>query len=321
MTSPISSACVILLRRCPPSITDSSKFQILLIQRSKQLKFAGGLWVFPGGAAEACDGSDLLITATRECFEETGILLTSNDTKSKLCDVEKLNYRQQLMHHPSIFNEILSKSQLKLRSASSLPLMWCFVSPVTEKKRFRTNFYITTVEDSDELVVVDDLVDRTNHDQNGRLGGETVSYQWLTPQEALSTRGIDMLPPQFYILKFLHCFHSLDDVIVAANQCISSPVLFHPHFLNTPISSSMNQRVILCLPGDKDYPSAQSVTPQSRSSARLHRITMDPPPRMWKNYRLHVSMDVLRDIYGERIAAQLSSLVSVDNDIDIMAKL
>lgn len=62
------------------------EFQVLLLRRSKQLNFAAGFWVFPGGKVEPAEteqGKDDLeaarIAAVRETKEETNVDIAAND--------------------------------------------------------------------------------------------------------------------------------------------------------------------------------------------------------------------------------------------------
>lgn len=72
---PRAASTVVLLRDCAGGL------ETLLLRRNKALMFAGGLWVFPGGALEESDiaaaGGDLplasRIAAAREAEEESGI--------------------------------------------------------------------------------------------------------------------------------------------------------------------------------------------------------------------------------------------------------
>ena len=60
--------------------------EILLLRRNAELAFAGGAWVFPGGAVdqEEIDSSSTLEEATRkatvrEVFEECGLVVSQED--------------------------------------------------------------------------------------------------------------------------------------------------------------------------------------------------------------------------------------------------
>jgi 8-oxo-dGTP pyrophosphatase MutT (NUDIX family) len=71
-TVPRLAATVILLRGA------DRRLEVLLAQRTKQARFMGGAWVFPGGAVGAQDGSGdaaLRAAAVRELSEEAGIEL------------------------------------------------------------------------------------------------------------------------------------------------------------------------------------------------------------------------------------------------------
>lgn len=78
------AATVVLLRPKPKADIDGSAFEVLLLQRNKALKFAGGNWVFPGGKIEQDEiaENDALAAAkcaaARETHEEAGIKLEPN---------------------------------------------------------------------------------------------------------------------------------------------------------------------------------------------------------------------------------------------------
>ncbi len=71
-TSPRQAATVILLRGSADTL------EILLVRRTPEAKFMGGVWVFPGGAVDTGDGDGEeahRAAAIRELHEEAGILL------------------------------------------------------------------------------------------------------------------------------------------------------------------------------------------------------------------------------------------------------
>ncbi len=71
-TSPRQAATVILLRG------GADTLEILLVRRTPEAKFMGGVWVFPGGAVDAGDGDGEdahRAAAIRELREEAGIVL------------------------------------------------------------------------------------------------------------------------------------------------------------------------------------------------------------------------------------------------------
>lgn len=77
---PRPAASVVLLRRGGKHADRA--LEILLLKRSESARFMPGVWVFPGGAVDACDGEGedgYRACAIRELREEAGIELTSAD--------------------------------------------------------------------------------------------------------------------------------------------------------------------------------------------------------------------------------------------------
>ncbi len=71
-TSPRRAATVILLR------DGTDALEVLLVRRTPEAKFMGGVWVFPGGAVDAEDGDGegaVRAAAMRELREEAAIAL------------------------------------------------------------------------------------------------------------------------------------------------------------------------------------------------------------------------------------------------------
>ena len=81
---PIHPAATLILLR---PTQDNSNIEVLLLLRAKEIKFAGGNWVFPGGRIESkelddagqADLSSAKIAATRETCEEAGFNIGVDD--------------------------------------------------------------------------------------------------------------------------------------------------------------------------------------------------------------------------------------------------
>jgi 8-oxo-dGTP pyrophosphatase MutT (NUDIX family) len=74
--APRQAATVILLRGGEDAL------EVLLVKRTEQARFMGGVWVFPGGAVDDGDGdADAAhrAAAARELSEEAGVLLADPD--------------------------------------------------------------------------------------------------------------------------------------------------------------------------------------------------------------------------------------------------
>src|SRR3954469_6651264 len=70
-TVPRQAATVILLRGGVDAL------EVLLVRRTPEARFMGGVWVFPGGAVDA--GEDERDAAVRELAEEAAITVTGRD--------------------------------------------------------------------------------------------------------------------------------------------------------------------------------------------------------------------------------------------------
>jgi 8-oxo-dGTP pyrophosphatase MutT (NUDIX family) len=76
VTVPRQAATVILLRGGDETL------EVLLVRRTSQARFMGGVWVFPGGAVDAAEGEGDAAhrtAAIRELQEEAGIVLDDPD--------------------------------------------------------------------------------------------------------------------------------------------------------------------------------------------------------------------------------------------------
>ena len=131
--------------------------EALLVQRSKDVKHMGGMWVFPGGKVDAADhpgaGDDYAAAvnaAIRETREEAGLVVRP----------DQLVY---LSH---------------------------WTTPVGAKRRFATWFFLTMLEDGQEVQVD---------------GSEIALHRWVRPQTALRESGdrdhpLRLMPPTYVSL-------------------------------------------------------------------------------------------------------------------------
>jgi 8-oxo-dGTP pyrophosphatase MutT (NUDIX family) len=189
--------------------TKDNNFKILMLKRGKK-GFFGNLTVFPGGATETTDLNPdfgclmkknkwqdkqfLAITAIRETFEESGLLLLHPYLQMERD--EKVELRQTILKDPS---ELIRYCKKTSRTPPKLAYWSNWISPLNHPKRFDTHFFLHLL--SNEQFETD-LIDAD--------GSETVSAIWLTPREVLDSfkkRGISnlnieiqLLPPQFVSL-------------------------------------------------------------------------------------------------------------------------
>ena len=161
---PIPAATVILMR------DGSSPFEVLMVRR-RDRGFFGGLVVFPGGAVEDIDSSNIARSvvlgidphhrfksaALRELAEETGLAMTAEGVIK--APEEKGRDLLSALH----------ASGAKL-TGDALVLVSRWVTPVGAPKRFDTFFYLLEARESPTVTL-----DST----------ELVDHSWITPDDAL----------------------------------------------------------------------------------------------------------------------------------------
>ncbi len=182
--TPIPSATVILVRKA------ADGFEILMVKRHHQIEFASGALVFPGGKSDAEDEDSLFeglmqqavkdkaqrslqVTAIRELFEESGILLACDDN-GRLVDDRRLDeldsYRQAIHQKKTTFADFLTTESLKLANRE-LAVFAHWITPKGMPKRFDTWFYLAPAP----------ATQVARHDQQ-----ESVDSLWLTPAQAIA---------------------------------------------------------------------------------------------------------------------------------------
>jgi 8-oxo-dGTP pyrophosphatase MutT (NUDIX family) len=131
--------------------------EALLVQRSNAVQHMGGMWVFPGGKVDEADYPGdrddygaALNAAIRETQEEAGLEV----------------------------------------SADQLVYLSHWTTPVGAKKRFATWFFLTILEDGQEVQVD---------------GGEIAHHRWVRPEIALQESGdvehlLRLMPPTYVSL-------------------------------------------------------------------------------------------------------------------------
>ena len=176
--------------------------QVLLLKRNPKLTFAGGVWVFPGGAVDKTDNNDENINACslaraaakREAFEECGLTLS-----------------EDALHH------------------------FCtWTTPVEEKKRFCTWFFVGSVILNNSKIKVD--------------GSEILDYKWLSPLDAILEHqkgSLNLMPPTYMVLSLLTHFHN-------AKSALDNLMNREPYDVCPKMSTGSDSW--LCLyPGDAGY--------------------------------------------------------------------
>jgi ribonuclease/clavin/mitogillin len=158
--------------------------QVFWVKRSHRLSFMGGWQAFPGGQREpddytvpvlGCDDAEaaaMRVCATREVFEETGLLIARGVerlTQAALCAL-----REELNHERLSFAAMLAQAGLQIEAAQLIEApRW--VTPPPSPKRFNTHFFAAWLPDCAD-----------GAQQAGPLSSELSACAWVRPAEAVA---------------------------------------------------------------------------------------------------------------------------------------
>jgi 8-oxo-dGTP pyrophosphatase MutT (NUDIX family) len=213
--TPAPSATVLLVR-------DAPAFEVLMVKRHHQIDFASGALVFPGGKAEPGDGDPawaalvtgwderggieqaLKISAIREAFEESGVLLARTPHGEPWCaEPRAAEAREAVTKGERRFIDLVGDLDLRLDlGAMTVYARW--ITPKAMPKRFDTWFFIATAP-KDQLAACD--------------GWETVDAEWIAPAEALRLASVGerkIIFPTRMNLQMLAESRSADEAIAAS---------------------------------------------------------------------------------------------------------
>jgi len=172
--------------------------EVFMLQRTSKAAFLPGAFVFPGGALDPDDSSDRAarrvrglddaqasarmglasgglaywVAAARECFEEAGILLASDEkdvplSPSRAADLEHL--REPLNAGTLLFSEILERENLYV-PAKEIAYYSHWITAPGRPRRFSTRFFVACAPAGQDGA----------HDKS-----ETVHSVWVSPRDAL----------------------------------------------------------------------------------------------------------------------------------------
>jgi 8-oxo-dGTP pyrophosphatase MutT (NUDIX family) len=162
-------------------VRDAPELEVFMLRRNPESVFAGGAYVFPGGAVDADDralGDDrrFWVAAVRETFEEAGVLLARTSADDAPFDaspdaLEDLAAdRLRLLTGSATFADVLGAHQARIDFDALVPFArW--ITPSPSPRRFDTWFFAAAAPDGHAY----------EHDDN-----EAVASEWIRPVDALA---------------------------------------------------------------------------------------------------------------------------------------
>ncbi|MEM7404058.1 MAG: NUDIX hydrolase [Pseudomonadota bacterium] len=218
---PIRPAATVMI------VADRPDLQVLMIERNASMVFAGGMWVFPGGAVDPgeadefeayCDGLDDIaasevlgvesgglaywVAALRENLEEAGLLLGWRRDGVALDAATLRRDRERLNAGELTFLELVRRQGLTL-DTGAVHYVSHWITPLGPPRRFSARFFVSSPPAGQDV----------QHDES-----ETVGWAWMSPKRALEQfeRGeMVMMTPTVRMLRCLAWFDSAADVLAA----------------------------------------------------------------------------------------------------------
>ncbi len=217
-------------------VDDRPDLQVFMMERHANTVFAGGMWVFPGGAVDQDDGTRYMqamsvhrsdreasalmglnsgglafyIAAVREAFEEAGILLALNRDKLTRLDLSDAGsalrfrkHRDDVNDRKRNFLEILRQENL-IVDAGAMHYVARWITPIGPPRRFDARFFVVRMP-VNQIPVHDDR--------------ELVHSCWMPPRvilEKVESEEMVLMTPTLRMVKNLAMFESAEKVISAA---------------------------------------------------------------------------------------------------------
>jgi 8-oxo-dGTP pyrophosphatase MutT (NUDIX family) len=162
---PRPSATVLIVRGDRP-------WELLLVQRPGGADFAPSAYVFPGGTVHGDDmgwGDEIRMAATRETFEEVGILLARRGRR--FAGEAECDRVRSIVAGGKTFDQALR--ELRLEPAHDrLVLFARWVTPAPLRRRYDARFFLARMP-ANQVV--------------RPQAGEVTDWLWITPERALAS--------------------------------------------------------------------------------------------------------------------------------------
>lgn len=254
MPVPIPAATLVIFRHRADGAPE-----LLVVERSASMAFAGGAIVFPGGRidpddhaiastlAHEPDEGAARVAAIRETLEESGIAIGFTTVPSP----EWIAAAQPRLHAHEPFSALLDEAGLALDLDALVPFArWC--PPFREARVFDTRFYIAVAADDAPHPVVDET--------------ENVSSFWASAQEVLDAANAGKVKIIFPTRRNLERLALFADFTEAEAHARSIPVR-----LVAPWMEERDGEPHLCIPDDLGYPVTSEALRSAESAFRKPR--------------------------------------------------
>lgn len=267
--------------------------QVLLVQRNARATF-GGLHVFPGGNYDERQDSSTYMTAVRETFEESGLLVAKPvSEQTDLQSVDLAQTRVDIHSHKLLFKDFLQKHSLSVDPSRLLPFtQW--ITPAGNPRRFHTHFFVVFLPETGATGFASGEKQDFIPTPDG--GQEVISAKFLHVDEALKQfkeKKLAFMPPQYYILDTLSSILKGDkntaserDQVEALARGAFGSMILNPQPLPGAVGAN---RLVLTYEGDE----ARGGRP-----GRMHRVhfRLNKGAVVTTEVELHRNFDLRTDI-------------------------
>lgn len=223
---------------------DGGPPELLMVERSSQMVFAGGAVVFPGGRVDPDDhllaaridhGLDLedaaaRIAAIRETIEETGLGIGFAETPKRAA----LAAARAAMHAGAVFSAVCRDAGWQF-DLSALTPFTRWRPPFNERRVFDTRFYLARCDVHDHIVEVDATENR--------------HLFWATAAQALALADegkLKLIFPTRRNMERLALFGSHAEAVEQASRFSARMIM--------PFIEDRDGAPHLCIPDDLGYP-------------------------------------------------------------------
>lgn len=262
--------------------------EVFMLQRSSKASFMANAYVFPGGMLESSDGDPRLlarvrglsereanerlrlpggalgyfVAAVRECFEEAGILLATEDDGRAIGRqrLQALAAKRAALNAGTLsFVDFVESERLRI-DVSRLAYFDHWITPASMNKRFDTRFFVAVAPDEHDGA----------HDDT-----ETVASVWATPAEVMeraNRKEIEIIFVTRAVLRQLAGFRTPEEACAHANE-------LDEIIVNRPCVAQGRDGKKVFRPGDAPYAEIHWSDPQETMQT-TYDLVPDQPKRL-----------------------------------------